>query len=82
MNPSIAAVYDDVISSRLQNSTEPRLQDMYVSTKLAHSHKARVEQASKYEEWCRWCSAEADSVKWTARPLDGLEWGQENLASG
>jgi hypothetical protein len=62
MNPSIAAVYDDVISSRLQNSTEPILQDMYVSTKLAHSHKARMEQGSKYEKWCEWCSAKAGAL--------------------
>ncbi len=59
MNPMIAAVYDDVISSRLMNSTESVLRTMYVSTKLAQSHKARSDQASKYEEWCRWCSAEA-----------------------
>ena len=62
MNPTIAAVYDDVISSRLLKSIESLLRNMHVSTKLAPSHKEMMEQAKKYEEWCRWCSAKAAAL--------------------
>jgi hypothetical protein len=63
MKPAIAAVYDDVISSRLMKSTESILRNMYVSTKLTQSHKARSDQANKYEDWCHWCSEEAEALK-------------------
>ena len=52
MNPSVTAVYDDIISSRLQAYHDPTLRSMYVSTNLATSRK---EQSKKYELWCRWC---------------------------
>jgi hypothetical protein len=70
MNPAIAAVYDDVISSRLRENSDPTLRSMFVSTKLATSRVATVEQTKKYALWCQWCSStaaelNAQCIRWT-----------------
>jgi hypothetical protein len=56
MRPTTAAIYDDVISSRLRDYADPNLRNMYVSMRLANSREAKMHQANKYEEWCHWCS--------------------------
>jgi hypothetical protein len=78
MNPSVAAVYDDVISQRLRTNVDPALQNMYVSTGLASSTR-RQRQCDTYRDWCMWCREQADAInsgkiKWVDWNGDEHQW--------
>jgi hypothetical protein len=70
MNPSITAVYDNVISNKLRVHTSPELNSLFVSTRLTNSQRGRMHQGVTYERWCRWClttaeTLNASAMKWT-----------------
>ena len=69
MNPSIAVVYDNVISNKLRGSD---LSSLFVSTKLTNSQKGRMHQAMTYERWCRWCVARAETLN--ASAMNWTDW--------
>jgi hypothetical protein len=62
MEPRIAAVYDEVISLRLEKQSNPELRSLYVSTTIQTSKNRQVSQAKAYEGWCRWCASKADTL--------------------
>jgi hypothetical protein len=70
MNPTIAAVYDAVISNMLKVHTSPDLKTLFISTKYTNSQKGMCHQGITYEKWCQWCLKTADTLnaaakKWT-----------------
>lgn len=69
MSPQTLAVYDDVISKRLEQQEDPELRRLYVSTKIATSNTSKTKQARIYEKWCRWCLEKA-----TALNASGESW--------
>jgi hypothetical protein len=79
MNPTIAGVYDAIISNKLKHHTDAILRSLHISTTSTHSEVKRLEQCGVYEKWCRWCSAEAEALngaacKWTDWDGAEFEW--------
>jgi hypothetical protein len=72
MEPQMAAVYDEVISLRLQRQTDPELRRLFVSTKLPTSKDARSSQAKTYADWCGWCSKTASGLN--AKGMTWVDW--------
>jgi hypothetical protein len=62
MEPQAAAVYDEVISLRLEKQTDPELRSLFVSTKIPTSKGARLSQANTYADWCGWCAKKASDL--------------------
>lgn len=74
MNSSIAAVYDEVVSLRLEGYPDVAL------SKLARGEKLtkKSDQAGLYAEWCDWCSRKAEALNKSAAPW--RDWdGTENV---
>jgi hypothetical protein len=72
MNPNVAAVYDAIISLRLEKESDPELRKLFVSTKMPASKKAKVSQAAAYAAWCRWCAKKASDMN--AQGTKWLDW--------
>jgi hypothetical protein len=53
MNPSIAAVYDSVISERLKKY--PELKYLYVKV-IGTTEKEKTRQCEIYSKWCEFCA--------------------------
>ena len=51
MEPQMAAVYDEVISLRLEKQTDPELRSLFVTTKIPTSKDAKLSQAKTYADW-------------------------------
>ena len=62
MDTSSAAVYDDVISKRLEKQIDQELRNLFVNTKRVVSEKAKMHQATVYSDWCAWCSQKARNL--------------------
>jgi hypothetical protein len=73
MAPNLAAVYDDVISKRLQGVNSREQQNLFVSTKNPTSEAAKLKQEDVYANWCRWCVEKANNLNAT-----GITWRDWN----
>jgi hypothetical protein len=72
MDPNVAAVYDAIISLRLEKDPDPELRKLFVSTKMPTSKNAKVSQATAYAAWCRWCAKKASDMN--AQGTKWLDW--------
>ena len=72
MEPQVAAVYDEVISLRLEKQTDLELRSLFVSTKIPTSKNAQLSQAKTYAEWCHWCSKTASNLN--AKRMTWVDW--------
>jgi hypothetical protein len=72
MNPNATAVYDAVISLRLEKETDPELRTLFVSTNMPTSKSAKISQANAYAAWCRWCAKKAGDLN--ARGAKWRDW--------
>ena len=72
MDPNSAAIYDAVISSRLEKETDPELRGLFVSTDMPTSKTAKVAQANAYAAWCKWCAKKASDLN--AQSAKWLDW--------
>jgi hypothetical protein len=66
MNPTVAAVYDSIISNRLRFQTDSQLRALYVPTSWAGSIGIKTAQSDAYERWCHWCREKADALNCAA----------------
>jgi hypothetical protein len=71
MNPTIGAVYDDVISQRHRTHCDPEIRSMFVATGLSSS-KQRQEQCDVYGRWCHWCLKMAGDLN--TRQITWTDW--------
>jgi hypothetical protein len=58
MNPRVAAVYDEVISRRLEKHPSVALNKLANGQKLTN----KIDQANLYAEWCSWCRQKAEAL--------------------
>ncbi|MET4843685.1 hypothetical protein [Bradyrhizobium japonicum] len=58
MNSKVAAVYDEVISLRLEGHSNPTLSRLANGVKLTR----KVDQANLYADWCGWCFEKARTI--------------------
>jgi hypothetical protein len=72
MEPQIAAVYDEVISLRLEKQTDPELRSLFVTTKIPASKDAKLSQAKTYADWCGWCLKTASNLN--AKGVTWVDW--------
>ncbi len=76
IDPKVAAVYDAIISERLNSDAQPNeLRAMHVPTNGAN----RILQAQKYAQWCAYCSSRAASlngrrIRWADWDKQEFEW--------
>jgi hypothetical protein len=77
MNPKMAAVYDQVISKRLESQSDAELRSLFVFTGLPTGNRGKNAQAKTYEQWCFWCSEKAASLNNFG--ITWIDWnGSEN----
>jgi len=72
MSPKSAAVYDAIISSRLETEPDPELRSLFVSTRIPTSKAAKLSQATIYAAWCEWCAKMATDLN--AKGVNWLDW--------
>jgi hypothetical protein len=72
MNPAAAAIYDAVISLRLEKETDPELRRLFVSTDMPTSKSAKTSHAKAYAAWCEWCAKKAGDLN--AQGAKWLDW--------
>jgi hypothetical protein len=72
MNTRVAAVYDEVISLRLEEHPDVTLNKLAKGEKLTK----KLDQANLYAEWCDWCRQKAETLNKSGaswRDWDGTE---------
>ena len=72
MEPEVAAVYDEVISLRLEKQTDAEFRSLFVTTNIPTSKNAQLSQAKTYADWCRWCSKKASDLN--AKGTTWVDW--------